>query len=138
MFNSGSWVRTLRLSSLHSSGKRLSLWTPALTLLLVAGVVAGCNTKQEQALNQAKEQAAKTGQPQQMVSVDKNGTTTTTIVQPPAPGETSEAMMTTTRPHSVGAPDSAALGTNGFRRAATASCAGEPDNPRRHQAHHPD
>ncbi|MFY9855577.1 MAG: hypothetical protein WAK26_17030 [Terracidiphilus sp.] len=105
MFNSGSWVRTLRLSSLRPNGKRLSLWTPALALLLVAGILAGCNTKQEQALNQAKEQAAKTGQSQQVVSVDKSGTTTTTIVQPPAPGETTGAMITTTRPPSAGTPD---------------------------------
>jgi hypothetical protein len=105
MFNSGSRVRTLRLSPLHPSYKRLSLWTPALALLLVAGIIAGCNTKQEQAMNQAREQAAKTGQPQQVVSVDKTGTTTTTIVQPPAPGETNEAITTTTTPPSAGTPD---------------------------------
>jgi hypothetical protein len=57
------------------------------------------------ALNQAKEQPAKTGQPQQVVSVDRSGTTTTTIVQPPAPGETTDVSITTTRPPSAGTPD---------------------------------
>ncbi|MGA3012261.1 MAG: hypothetical protein ABSD72_18540 [Terracidiphilus sp.] len=105
MFNSGLRVRTLRVSSLRPSYKHA-----ALVSLLVAGIIAGCNSKQEQALNQARGQAARTGQPQQVVSVDKNGTTTTTIVQPPAPGETSEAMITTTRPPSAGTPDQAPSG----------------------------
>lgn len=102
MFNAGSWVRSIRLSSLRPSYKHT-----ALALLLMAGILAGCNSKQEQALNQAKEQAAKTGQPQQVVSVDKYGTTTTTIVQPPAPGQTSEAITTTTTPPPAGSPDPA-------------------------------
>src|SRR5271166_151448 len=102
MFNSGSWVRTLPLSPLHPTGKRLLPWTPVLALILI---IAGCNTAQDKALNQAKEQAAKTGQPQQVVSVDKNGFTTTTTVQPPAPGQTSEAITTTTTPPPAGAPN---------------------------------
>ena len=56
-------------------------------LVLVAVILAGCSSKHEQALDQAKKQAAATGQAQQVVSVDKNGTTTTTVVQPPAPGK---------------------------------------------------
>ena len=100
MFNSGSWVRTLPLSPLHPTSRRLLPWTPMLALILI---IAGCNTAQEKALNQAKEQAAKTGQPQQVVSVDKNGITITTTVQPPAPGQTNEAITTTTTPPPAGA-----------------------------------
>ena len=105
MFNSGLWARTLRLTPPRPSYQRM-----ALALILVAGIVAGCNSKQEQALNQAKEQAAKTGQPQQVVSVDKSGTTTTTIIQSPAPGQTTGAITTTTKPPVAGTPAPAPSG----------------------------
>ena len=90
MFNAGSLVRTGRM--------------PVLMLVLAAAMLSGCKSKQEQALDQAKQQAAATGQPQQVVSVDKNGTTTTTVVQPPAHGQTNEAIATTTTPPAAGAP----------------------------------
>ena len=89
MFNSGSLVR---------AGRML-----VLVLMLVAAILSGCKSKQEQAVDQAKKQAAKTGQAQQVVSVDKNGTTTT-VVQPPAPGQTSEAITTPVTPPAAGAP----------------------------------
>src|SRR5271165_4118461 len=86
MLNSGSLVRTG--------------WM--LALVLVAAMLLGCSSKQEQALDQARKQAAKTGQAQQVVSVDKNGTTTTTVVQPPAAGQTTEALSTTVIPAEAG------------------------------------
>jgi hypothetical protein len=89
MFNSGSLVRTGRITVL---------------VLLMAASVSGCKSKQEQALDQAKQQAATTGQPQQVVSVDKNGTTKTTVVQPPAPGQKNEVVTTTATPPTPGAP----------------------------------
>ena len=64
----------------------------ALTLL------AGCKSKDEQAIDTAKKQAAATGQPQQVVSADKAGNITTTTVQPPAPGQTAQAVSTTYTP----------------------------------------
>ena len=73
-------------------------------LVLAAVILSGCESSQQKAIDQAKEQAAKTGQPQQVVSVDKNGTTTTTVVQPPAPGQKQEAVTTTTTPPTPGAP----------------------------------
>ena len=90
MFNSGSLVRTGRM--------------PVLLLVLVAAILSGCESRQEKALDQAKAQAAKTGQAQQVVSVDKNGTTTTTVVQPPAAGQTNESITTTQTPPTAGAP----------------------------------
>jgi hypothetical protein len=64
-------------------------------------LLAGCSSKQDQAVDQAKKQAAATGQAQQVVSVAKDGTTTTTIVQPPAAGQTTQAITTTTTPAQV-------------------------------------
>jgi hypothetical protein len=86
MFNSGTLNRSQR-------------W---LVLLLVAGILSGCASKQEKALDQAKKQAAATGQAQQVVSVDTNGTTTTTVVQPPASGQKTQAIVTTTTPTAAG------------------------------------
>ncbi len=77
--------------------------TPMLVLALTIAL-AGCESKQDKAIDQAKKQAVATGQPQQVVSVDKTGTTTTTVVQPPAKGQTTEAMTTTTTPPTPGAP----------------------------------
>jgi hypothetical protein len=75
----------------------------ALALVLAAGI-SGCSSRQEKALEQAKKQAIATGQPQQVVSVDKDGTTTTTVVQPPAAGQKDPTLVTTTAPPPAGAP----------------------------------
>ena len=85
-------------------------WKGLLTLVLAAGILTGCESKEQKALDQAKQQAAKTGQPQQVVSVDKNGATTTTVVQPPASGQTNEAVSTTVTPAAAGAPAPAPSG----------------------------
>ena len=58
-------------------------------------LLGGCKSKQDQAIDQAKQQAARTGQAQQVVTTDKD-TTTTTVVQPPASGQTTQAITTTT------------------------------------------
>jgi len=73
-------------------------------LVVAAAILCGCESKQEKALDQAKKQAAATGQAQQVVSVDKNGTTTTTLVQPPAPGQANQAVTTTQTKPAPGAP----------------------------------
>jgi len=72
-------------------------------LVLVAAALSGCQSAQQKALDQAKIQAAKTGQPQQIVTVDKTGTTTTTVVQPPASGQATLAITTTQTPPQPGA-----------------------------------
>ena len=95
MFNSGSFVRTR--------------WIPVLVLVLVTGILSGCESRQDKALDQAKKQAAATGQAQQVVSVDKNGTTTPTVVQPPAAGQASEAITTTATPPAAGTPGPAPM-----------------------------
>ncbi|WP_348267785.1 hypothetical protein P8936_00745 [Edaphobacter paludis] len=83
-----------------NSGKFLKC-TGSLALALT--LLAGCKSKEDAAIDAAKKQAAATGQAQQVVSVDKNGNTTTVTVQPPAPGQTAEAVTTTTTP-AAGAP----------------------------------
>jgi hypothetical protein len=75
-----------------------------LALLLIIAISSGCKSKQEQAVDQARKQAAATGQPQQVVAVDKTGTTTTTVVQPPSTGQQSGAITTTVTPAPSGAP----------------------------------
>jgi hypothetical protein len=75
-----------------------------LLLLLVAVFLTGCQSKENQALEQAKKQATATGQAQQVVSVDKNGIRTTTVVQPPVPGQKDEIITTTATPPPPGSP----------------------------------
>jgi hypothetical protein len=70
--------------------------TAMLTMVLLA--FAGCQSKQDKAIEQAKKQAAATGQAQQVISVDKKGNTITTTVQPPAPGQTGQEITTTVTP----------------------------------------
>ena len=89
----------LDLSSLVRTGRM-----PVITLVLVVTMLSGCKSRQDEALDQARKQVSATGQAQQVVSVDKNGATTTTIVQPPAAGQKVAAITTTTVPPVAGAP----------------------------------
>ena len=89
----------LDLSSFVRTGRM-----PVITLVLVVTMLSGCKSRQDEALDQARKQASATGQAQQVVSVDKNGATTTTIVQPPAAGQKVAAITTTTVPPVAGAP----------------------------------
>ena len=70
----------------------------AATMVLAMAMLTGCQSKQDAAIDAAKKQAAATGQAQQVVSTDKNGNVTTTTVQPPAPGQTTQAVTTTVTP----------------------------------------
>jgi len=54
----------------------------AAALTLSVALLAGCRSKQDEAIDQAKKQAAATGQAQQVVWTAKDGTTTTTLIQP--------------------------------------------------------
>lgn len=78
------------------------LQAPAAAIALTAILLFGCKSKQDAALEQARQQAAATGQAQQVVSVDKNGVTTTTTVQPPAPGQGGQSVSTTGAPTASG------------------------------------
>jgi len=71
---------------------------PVAIMALACTLFVGCQSKQDAAIEQAKKQAAATGQPQQVVTVDKNGNTTTATVQPPAPGQTAQTVTTTVTP----------------------------------------
>lgn len=67
-------------------------------------VLAGCKSKQEEAIVHAKEQAIKTGQPQAVVTKNNDGSTTTTVVDPPAPGQKAVTVVTTVTPPGVPPP----------------------------------
>jgi hypothetical protein len=71
---------------------------PAAAMALAILLVAGCKSKQDAAIEQAKQQAAVTGQPQQVISTDKHGNITTTTVQPLLPGQTAQTVTTTVTP----------------------------------------
>ena len=73
-------------------------------MMLALVMLAGCKSKQDAAIDQAKKQAAATGQAQTVTSTDGNGNVTTTTVQPPAPGQTTQAITTTTTPAAPAAP----------------------------------
>lgn len=77
--------------------------TPMLVLAF-AIMLTACESKMDKAIDQAKQQAAATGQPQKVVAVDNTGTTTTTVVQPPAKGQSAGPIATTTTPPPPGGP----------------------------------
>jgi hypothetical protein len=77
----------------------------AVAIALAAMALNGCKSKQEAAIAHAKEEAAKTGQPQEVVAKDKSGNTVTTVVDPPAPGQKDETVVTTVTPPGVTPPD---------------------------------
>ena len=81
------------------SGSRILLMSVSMAAaLLLAATLSSCKSKQDAAIEHAKQQAASTGQPQQVVSTDKDGNTVTTVVQPPAPGQKDEVVTTTVTP----------------------------------------
>jgi hypothetical protein len=77
----------------------------AMAAALMAFAFTGCKSKQDTAIDQAKQQAASTGQPQQVISTDKDGNTVTTTVQPPQQGQglKDEVVTTTVTPKSAAA-----------------------------------
>ena len=79
----------------------------AFAVVFTLALLTGCKSKQDAAIDQAKQQAAATGQPQQVVSVDKNGNTITTTVQPPVPGQTGQQITTTVTPANAPAANTA-------------------------------
>ena len=79
-----------------------TLRTAAGAMALAVLLMAGCESKQSAAIDTAKKQAAATGQAQQVVSVDKDGNTTTTTIQPPTAGQTTQQVTTVTTPAQSG------------------------------------
>ncbi len=110
------------MNSLPSFSSSLRM---GVAVALMAVALNGCKSKQDAALEQAKAQAAKTGQAQQIVSTDKGGNTVTTIVQPPAPGQKDEAVTTTVTPK--GAAGAAAPATTPGGQAAAPTPTPQPN-----------
>jgi len=99
-----------------------------LTAALLAIALAGCKSKQDVAIEHAKQQAASTGQPQQIVATDKNGNTVTTIVQPPVQGQKGQVVTTTVTPKAAASSGAQA----GTQAAATTQPAAPPPPPQVH------
>ena len=90
-------------NSLMKDEDAMKIFPPTLMrMALAAGLISvaltGCKSKDEVALEHAKQQATSTGQPQQITSTDKNGNTVTTTVQPPVAGQNGQVVTTTVTP----------------------------------------
>jgi hypothetical protein len=113
------------------NNKTTVMKTAVLALVMLAFV--GCQSKQDKAIEQAKKQAAATGQAQQVISVDKSGNTTTTTVQPPVPGQTAQQVTTTVTPAAavggVPANTPAVAGGQPVPQQATVMVNGQPEVP---------
>jgi len=101
---------------------------------LMAMTLSGCKSKQDAAIEQAKKQAASTGQAQTVTSTDKSGNTVTTVVQPPAPGQKDEVVTTTVTPKAAtpavkGAPADASSGAAPATTTAAPQAAPAPPPP---------
>jgi hypothetical protein len=92
---------------------------------LMVFALCGCGSKQDAAIEHAKQQAASTGQPQTVTSTDKNGSQVTTVVQPPGPGKKvqDEVVTTTVTPKNAVA---AAQGMATADAAGTAAAGTQP------------
>lgn len=108
------------------NGIKSTLSFKVVALGFVLAMAAGCKSSQDKAndaaLNQAKQQAASTGVAQQVLWKDTDGNTVTTVVQPPAPGQTTEQITVTKTaqstasaivPVAAGGPVVSALGSTG-------------------------
>jgi len=70
----------------------------AIAVAATALLLTGCESKENKAIDVAKQQAIATGQPQQVVTTDSSGKTTTVTVTPPASGQTQPTITTTVTP----------------------------------------
>ena len=67
----------------------------AITLTTSVGCKSAADQANDQAVAQARLQAAQTGQPQQVTWVDKDGNRTLVVVQPPVAGQAAQQVTTT-------------------------------------------
>jgi len=86
----------------------------AIALSLVAFLASGCN-KQQSAIDAAKADVVKTGQPQEVIYTDGNGMTTTTLISPPAAGTTTPGLVSATAPVTAPTPSGLPDWSNGHR-----------------------
>ena len=85
---------------LNRSKNTLTALAVTLALTFATLTLTGCRSAQDKAndaaLAQAEQIAAATGTPQRVTWTDPHGNTVTSIVQPPAPGQTQQQITTTT------------------------------------------
>lgn len=78
--------------------RKTQIQVAAASLVLSLGLMTGCKSAEDRALEQAKAQAASTNTAQQIQYVDKNGDTVTTVVSPPVAGQPQNVQTSVTPP----------------------------------------
>jgi hypothetical protein len=101
----------------------------ALAAGLLSVALTGCKSKQDAAIEHAKQQAASTGQSQQITSTDKDGNTVTTTVQPPVAGQNGQVVTTTVTPKPAAGTTAAASTTATNDQPAPAAAQTQPAPP---------
>jgi hypothetical protein len=98
-------------------------------VLVISGCKSANDRANEAALDQAKQQAASTGVAQQVVYTDRDGAVVTSIVHPPAPGQTVEEITTSRTTRSAGnIPAQAVIAPAPINPASVSSASGNPVN----------
>lgn len=83
---------------MYGSSSFFSVKRVSIAVALASLMVAGCKSRQEVAIEKAKQQANATGQAQQVISTDGKGDTVTTVIQPLQQGQTTQSTTTTVVP----------------------------------------
>jgi hypothetical protein len=109
---------------------RNQLYSAIASAAVIVAALTGCASATQKALDQAKAQAASTNTPQQVQYIDKNGSTVTTVVQPPVAGQAQQISTTITPPPYGTAPHSTSpvvtpLGAPGQPASVPGSAAGQ-------------
>ncbi|WP_263410455.1 hypothetical protein [Terriglobus tenax] len=97
--------------------------------LLLCGALAGCKSAEEKAIDQATQQAAATGQAQQVVTNDGKGNVTTTTVTPPDPTTHKPTITKTTVSNPATAGTSTTAAAPGTEQAGPGSAVPDPAKP---------
>jgi len=108
---------------LRQQKHRTIIFAASLSALIL---LAGCESAQKKALDQAKSQATTTNTPQQVQYVDSNGATVTETVQPPAAAGQQPSVSTLTTPPPPGPKPPS---TSPVITPLTAAAQGQPPSP---------
>lgn len=110
-------ISALRDSALVWRGSARRSLAAAAVVFAMAVPMAGCKSAYDKAVDRAKQDAIATGQAQQVVSVDKDGKTTVTVVQPPQAVGQPVSVNTATEPAGAPLPQTLPDYSNGARPA---------------------
>jgi cytochrome oxidase Cu insertion factor (SCO1/SenC/PrrC family) len=86
----------------HNTQLKYVISSAAVFGILILALLTGCKSKDQQALDQARAQAASTNTPQQVQYIDGKGNLITKTVQPPATQGAVPLVTTTIQPPPAG------------------------------------